>query len=185
MSDHPPRHGPNHSSEDWTAGAPAFVCTAPLPNAASRVPRKALKLPLVRHLTPFSMPEQEPRDGEASVMPQMHQAPLPALQTLTAAQPSPKLRWQLLDLLFCYALAARLYNGDHQAMAEVTCPMPGSALCDCHMDNTGCSGIRLSLMALHVFAVTLRLPRFDHPKDEFLWSWVCREREGWCGTGAG
>ena len=105
------------------------------------LPETAPKLPQVRYLTSLGMPEQEPRGGEASPIPQMQQAPLPALQALTAVWPSLKLRWQLLDLLYCYALAARLYNGDHQAMAEVSCLMSAShPPCDRRMGRTGCPG---------------------------------------------
>ena len=65
------------------------------------------------------MPEQAAEGVSTPPIPPLSQAPLPPLSTLTAAQPSPLLPWQLLDLLYCYALAARLYNGDHQLMAEV------------------------------------------------------------------
>lgn len=64
-------------------------------------------------------PEQAPAMHDESPHPWVTEAPLPPLRTLTAAEPSGKLRWQLLDLLYCYALTARLYNGDHQAIAEV------------------------------------------------------------------
>lgn len=83
------------------------------------------------------LPEQgEPSPG----VPRIASAPLPALASLTKAAPSPQLPWQLVDLLYCYCLTARLYNGEHHQMAQVRirpdrssspviCRRSSSALC--------------------------------------------------------
>ena len=83
-----------------------------------------------------ALPEQgEPMAG----IPQVTAAPLPALASLTKASPSPQLPWQLVDLLYCYCLTTRLYNGEHHHMAQVCitadpCQLLGSAG---HMQQTG------------------------------------------------
>lgn len=61
-------------------------------------------------------------DGSAltSQLPEVPCTPLPPLATLTKAQPSPLLRWQLLDVLFTYCLVARLFNGEHITECKVS-----------------------------------------------------------------
>lgn len=68
------------------------------------------------------MPAAHKGDDEAaggspasSALPPPPFEPLPQLSSLTKAQPSPLLRWQLLELLYAYALAMRTYNGDCSA----------------------------------------------------------------------
>jgi len=45
-------------------------------------------------------------------LPAPPEAPLPALSSLTRAEPSPLLRWQLLQALYSYCLTERLLGGD-------------------------------------------------------------------------
>lgn len=46
---------------------------------------------------------------------------LPPLASLTKSTPSPLLQWQLLDIMYSYALVMRLYNGDYSSDAQVSC----------------------------------------------------------------
>ena len=53
--------------------------------------------------------------------------PLPQLSALVRGTPSPLLRWQVLDLLYSYCLAMRLYNGDWSSQAQVQHTLCGGA----------------------------------------------------------
>lgn len=55
--------------------------------------------------------EEEGLEGPAPLPPGPSQ-PLQPLSALTKAQPSPLLRWQLLELLYAYCFVLRQYNGD-------------------------------------------------------------------------
>lgn len=50
--------------------------------------------------------------SEPGGIPEPLTEPLPALRSLTAAQPSPTLGWQLLDILYAYCCTMRVYHGD-------------------------------------------------------------------------
>jgi hypothetical protein len=72
----------------------------------------------------LSLAEPEPSgaleaEGEGVGIPQPPQDPLPPLSALSRAQPSPLLRWQLLDILYAYCITMHLYNGDWRAEPQV------------------------------------------------------------------
>ncbi|KAK9907728.1 hypothetical protein WJX75_008819 [Coccomyxa subellipsoidea] len=50
--------------------------------------------------------------GDVGVMPPPPSMPLPVLASLSKAQPSPHLRWQLVDILYSYCLTLYIYNGE-------------------------------------------------------------------------
>eukprot|EP00889_Picochlorum_renovo_P004618 jgi/Picre1/31648/NNA_006999.t1 len=55
-------------------------------------------------------------------LPKAPESPLPALSSLTSKNPSPLLMYHLIDLVFWYALALRLLNGDFEsAETDVVC----------------------------------------------------------------
>lgn len=76
-------------------------------------------LRLTRHETLAVQMAHAPSDDSNHEAEQRHTslpappaAPLVPLSELTAAVPSPLLRWQLLELLYAYCLVMRLYNGE-------------------------------------------------------------------------
>ena len=67
--------------------------------------------------------------------------PLPHLNALVRGAPSPLLRWQVLDPLYSYCLAMRLYNGDWLSHAQVQRTLCGQ-LTPCCLSVSG-SGLYL------------------------------------------
>ena len=46
---------------------------------------------------------------------------LPSVASLTKAQPSPLLRWQLLEILYAYCCTLRIFHGDWHDEPQVCC----------------------------------------------------------------
>ncbi|BDA48131.1 probable zinc finger HIT domain-containing protein 2 at N-terminal half [Coccomyxa sp. Obi] len=68
---------------------------------------------------------------DIGVIPPPPSTPLPLVATLSKAQPSPLLRWQLVEILYSYCLTMHMYNGDwtsHPQGAAVTAMEASAAL---------------------------------------------------------
>lgn len=77
---------------------------------------------LVEELEPAESQSESPRGSDGSVEhlstpPPPPSTPIPPLESLTSTPPSPRLPYALLQLLFAYCCALRLYNGD--ALADI------------------------------------------------------------------
>lgn len=84
--------------------------------AALRLTRQGTPAVQISEVQPDDSAQQEGQ-GQAS-LPAPPAAPLPPLSELTAAAPSPLLRWQLLQVLYAYCLVLRLYNGEPAVEAQ-------------------------------------------------------------------
>lgn len=69
-------------------------------------------------------------EGDSGAIPAPPSAPLPPLAALSKAQPSPLLRWQLVDILFSYCLTLRLYNGEWASDPQVLPTLCGHLTCN-------------------------------------------------------
>ncbi len=67
------------------------------------------------------------KPSDAAVPEPPHEA-LPGLASLTKAQPSPLLRWQLLEVLYAYCCSLRIFHGDWQQEPQVCSAPFGSCL---------------------------------------------------------
>lgn len=82
--------------------------------AAARLELGAGGTPLVAAAEgPLASADPDAPAAPDSGLPAPPSRPLPPLSALTKALPSPLLRYQLLDLLYCYCYTLRLYNGDY------------------------------------------------------------------------
>ena len=54
-----------------------------------------------------------------AAVPEPPRESLPSLSMLTKAQPSPLLRWQLLEIVYAYCCTLRVFHGDWQDESEV------------------------------------------------------------------
>ena len=77
-----------------------------------------------------------PTINSADFIPEPPSAPLPSLSSLTSKKPPPVISLHLLDILFSYCLALRLFNGQYSSdpvdamttvfnASEIICPMDG------------------------------------------------------------
>ncbi|KAM5571268.1 hypothetical protein ABKV19_011730 [Rosa sericea] len=72
--------------------------------------------PLAKEDEPMS-PEDDQESSQASEIPPGPETPLPPLSKLSSAKPSPFLAVHLVDIIYSYCFALRLYNGDWQSDA--------------------------------------------------------------------
>ncbi|XP_040366734.1 zinc finger HIT domain-containing protein 2 isoform X2 [Rosa chinensis] len=72
--------------------------------------------PLAKEDEPMS-PEEDQESSQASEIPPGPETPLPPLSKLSSAKPSPFLAVHLVDIIYSYCFALRLYNGDWQSDA--------------------------------------------------------------------
>lgn len=60
--------------------------------------------------------------NEVGAIPPPPSTPLPLMATLSKAQPSPLLRWQLVEILYSYCLTMHMFNGDWTSHPQVSSP---------------------------------------------------------------
>ncbi|CAL8462874.1 g2408 [Coccomyxa elongata] len=101
--------------------------------------------------------------NDIGAIPPPPSTPLPLMATLSKAQPSPLLRWQLVQILYSYCLTMHMYNGDwtsHPQGAAITA-MEASAALGGHQDSAAPSAASPPASAAE--AVLECLARTCHP----------------------
>ena len=89
-----------------------------------------------RHFGPSAvLQDQAAAQNALSAIPELPHEALPTVASLTRAQPSPLLRWQLLEVLYAYCCTLRTFHGDWHDAPQV----------DNHITQIGRRSCRLSM----------------------------------------